>query len=137
LGARRRQPRLQRATTAADPLTLPDGSALARRGVVARLTTTGRLSGSPRFVDVGFIEDADGAILVAATDPEAAWARNLEADPRLTIELGDRTFAAVAERLDTVEHQGVVRDLILKYGTPSEGLGRGPSYRLRPADEPA
>jgi deazaflavin-dependent oxidoreductase (nitroreductase family) len=105
---------------------------LARRGVVARLTTVGHRTGTPRPVDVGFIDDVDGAILVAATDPEAAWARNLEADPRLTVELGDRVFEAVAERLEKAEHNRVVGALILKYGTPSEGLGRGPSYRLRP-----
>jgi hypothetical protein len=50
----------------------------------------------------------------------------------LTVELGDRTFPAVAERLEKAEHNRVVGALILKYGTPSEGLGRGPSYRLRP-----
>ena len=45
-----------------------DAAALARRGVVARLTTSGGRTGAPRAVDVGFIEDADGRSS-AATDP--------------------------------------------------------------------
>jgi len=104
---------------------------------VARLTTTGSRTGAARSVDVGFIDDADGAILVAATDPDAAWTRNLEADPRLRVETGQRAFEAIAERLDTADHQRVIRELILKYGTPSEGLGRGPSYRIRPVGSEA
>jgi hypothetical protein len=50
----------------------------------------------------------------------------------VTVELGEQTFEAVAERLDRAEHNRVVGALILKYGTPSEGLGRGASFRLRP-----
>ena len=97
------------------------------------VTTTGGRTGEPRTVALGFTDDpASGGVLVAATDEVAAWTRNIEADPRVRVEVGDRSFAAVAERLDIAEHRAVVRDLILKYGTPSEGLGRGPSYRLRP-----
>ena len=28
-----------------------------------------------------------------------------------------------------------IRGLILRYGTPAEGLGHGPSFRLRPIGE--
>jgi deazaflavin-dependent oxidoreductase (nitroreductase family) len=105
---------------------------------VAVVTTTGRRTGEPRPVAVGFIEDpVSGGVLVAATEEAAAWTLNLDADPRARVEIGDRVFAAVAERLDIAEHRVVVRDLILKYGTPSEGLGRGPSYRLRPVEATA
>jgi hypothetical protein len=44
----------------------------------------------------------------------------------------DRTFEAIAEELDGADHARAVRELILRYGTPSEGLGAGPSFRLRP-----
>ena len=100
------------------------------------MTTTGRRTGQPRPVALGFMDDpVSGGILVAATEDAAAWTVNIDAEPRVRVDVGDRSFYAVAERLDVAEHRGVVRDLILKYGTPSEGLGRGPSYRLRPVGE--
>jgi F420H(2)-dependent quinone reductase len=69
---------------------------------------------------------------VAANAERSSWVRNLEADPACTVEIAERRFAAIAEPLDREAHVRVVRELILRYGTPSEGLGRGPSFRLRP-----
>ena len=82
---------------------------------------------------LGFVAEADGAILVAATEEASAWARNLEAEPRCTVVIGERRVAAVAQALERPDHIHAVRELILRYGTPSEGLGRGPSFRLRPS----
>ena len=102
-------------------------------GRAALLTTRGRVSGQPREVVVGYVDEPDGSVLVAANGPRAAWALNLLADPVLTVEIGERRFSAVADELDRTDHGRAVRDLILRYGTPSEGLGTGPSFRLRPA----
>lgn len=107
------------------------------QGRVAALTTTGRRTALPRRVRVGFVEEPGGALIVAATDPDAAWALNLLEDPRCVVEVGERRFDAIAEALAGPEHARAVRDLILRYGTPSEGLGRGPSFRLRPTTVPA
>lgn len=105
-------------------------------GRVARLVTTGRRSGQPRPVTVGCLEEPDGALLVAATDDTTVWGQNLLADPACAVRYGDRAFAAIAEPLTGAEHARAVSGLILRYGTPSEGLGRGPSFRLRPAADP-
>jgi deazaflavin-dependent oxidoreductase (nitroreductase family) len=110
------------------------GEQLAGWGVVARVATRGRASGREVAVAVGFVEEPDGSLLVAAGDPDADWARNLEADPRCDVRTGDRTFAAVAEALDPAEAGRAVRELILRYGTPAERLGRGPAFRLRPLE---
>ena len=109
---------------------------LVRDGRVARLELRGHRSGLPRTVTVGFTEAADGTLVVAARSHGAAWARNLEADPRATVTIGARTFAVMAERLDDRDPRRVaaVRDLILRYGTPSEGLGNGPVFVLSPVD---
>jgi len=40
----------------------------------------------------------------------------------------------MAEGLDAADHAKAIRGLILRYGTPAERLGRGPSFRLRPID---
>ena len=47
--------------------------------------------------------------------------------------IAERSFGATAELLERADHARAIRDLILRYGTPSEGLGAGPSFRLRPA----
>jgi hypothetical protein len=82
-------------------------------------------------VAVGFVDEPDGSILVAA-GVRAQWALNLDADPDVEVEIGERRFDAVAEPLGASEHARAIRGLILRYGTPAERLGRGPSYRLRP-----
>lgn len=91
------------------------------------------MSGRPIAVAVGYVEEPDGSLLVAAGDPDADWARNLEAEPACRVTVGERTWDAVAEPLDRDEAARTVAGLILRYGTPAERLGRGPAFRLRPA----
>ena len=74
------------------------------------------------------------SVLVSADGHGQGWAQNLLADPAVTVHIGDRQFDAVAEPLAGPDHQRAVRELILRYGTPSERLGRGPSFRLRPVE---
>jgi deazaflavin-dependent oxidoreductase (nitroreductase family) len=108
------------------------GEQLAASGTVAIITTRGRLTGEPARAAVGYVEDDDGSLLVAAGSPEAAWARNLLADPACFVTIGEAVGPFVAEELDGAERNAAVASLILRYGTPAEGLGRGPAFRLRP-----
>ena len=75
---------------------------LVAAGRYARLETRGRVTGLPRVVTIGFVEERDGAILVAAR-PGAHWADNLLADPRCVVTVGERSWPAVAEELDGPE----------------------------------
>lgn len=110
------------------------GRQLAEWGRAAIIETRGRTSGRPLPVAVGFVESGDGSLLVAAGAPDSDWALNLLATPGCVVTVGDRTWPAVAEELPRLEAAAVVRDLILRYGTPAERLGRGPAFRLRPLD---
>jgi deazaflavin-dependent oxidoreductase (nitroreductase family) len=101
-------------------------------GGFIRLETRGRTSRQPRAVTLGYVAEPDGSLLVAATDDAADWARNLDADPACRVTMGPRSWEAVAEPLGREEHVRAIRSLIVRYGTPSEDLGRGPSFRLRP-----
>ena len=85
---------------------------------------------------MGYVEDEDGDLLVAAGSNETGWARNLLADPRCIVTLGDDRWAVTAEELDGAGAARAVRELILRYGTPAERLGRGPAFRLRRAGTP-
>jgi deazaflavin-dependent oxidoreductase (nitroreductase family) len=101
---------------------------------VVRLETVGRVSGRLQTVAIGYVEEPDGSLLVAAGSPETGWGRNLLARSDCRVTLGDETWPAIAEPLDGAAAALAVRELILRYGTPAERLGRGPVFRLRRAD---
>ena len=101
------------------------------------LETRGRVTGTTARAAIGFIEEADGGLLVAASDQAASWALNLLATPRCLETIGDRRTKAEAVELDGPDRARAIRELILKYGTPSERLGNGPAFRLVPVVETA
>ncbi len=112
------------------------GKAMAGHGKVVWLTTRGRRTGRPRSVAIGFADEPDGSVLVAANDDSTFWARNLLEEPTCRVDIGGRHFNAIAEPLEGPDHNRAIAALILRYGTPAEKLGHGPSFRLRPvADE--
>ncbi len=109
---------------------------LVASGRFVRIETRGRTTGLARTVTVGFVEDPtdpDRGLLVAAGAPDTDWALNLLEDRACRVTIGERSFAAFAEPLDGAGHASVISALILRYGTPAEGLGAGPTFRLRPA----
>jgi deazaflavin-dependent oxidoreductase (nitroreductase family) len=124
-------PRRQRPRRGGEALTDELGEQLAGWGKVIRLETRGRVSGRPVVVALGYLEEPDGTMLVAAGSADADWARNLEADPRCRVRLGEASWPALAEAVDRPDAARAVRELILRYGTPAERLGLGPVFRLR------
>lgn len=119
---------------AARPVALthdPVGEQLAAWGKVAMLETVGRKSGRPVQSAVGFIEEEDGSMLVAAGSDTADWVLNLRGNPRSRATVGERTVEYdQAVELEGDGRSGTLVALILKYGTPAERLGRGPVFRL-------
>jgi len=107
------------------------GEQLAGWGKAALIETTGRVSGKAARAHVGFVDESDGSIVIAA-GLGAHWAANLLADPVCIVTIGERSFDGVAEPLEGVEFATAIRELILRYGTPAERLGSGPAFRIRP-----
>ncbi len=105
---------------------------LAAWGRVAVLAIPGRRSGVVRRTPVGFLEQDDGSLLVAASDQHTAWALDLLAAGRCAVTIGERSLDCVAEPLDEAARAATVVQLILRYGTPAESLGGGPAFRLTP-----
>ena len=66
---------------------------------VLLLTTTGRRTGEARTVPLVHYRDGDDIILSASNAGNwlPAWFLNVEAEPQVTVELGDQRFDAVAE----------------------------------------
>jgi deazaflavin-dependent oxidoreductase (nitroreductase family) len=110
----------------------PVGEQLAGWGKVATIETRGRRTGAVVRAVVGYVEEPDGSILVAAGTPDSHWALNLLAEPSCTFSIGGVATQAVAEPLDRADHARAIRELVLRYGTPAERLGAGPSFRLHP-----
>ena len=81
---------------------------------------------------VGYVEEPDGSVLVSAGGPDTHWALNLFAEPSAVLWIGGRAVPVIAEPLEPTDHGRAIRELVLKYGTPAESLGAGPSFRLRP-----
>ena len=100
-------------------------------GKVALLETRGRRSGRQAIAAVGFVQEADGALLVAAGSEATDWARNLRADNRCRATIGEATRAYLAEEVEGPDRARALTGLILKYGTPAERLGHGPVFRLQ------
>jgi deazaflavin-dependent oxidoreductase (nitroreductase family) len=66
-----------------------------------RLTTTGRRSGEPRRVIVGYFEDGPDLITMAMNGwgaAEPAWWLNLQAEPRAVVQLAGRLRRDVLAR---------------------------------------
>ena len=103
-------------------------------GRVLQIQTRGRVTGRPALAVVGFVARPGNSLVIAAGSPTADWAQNLLSEPACRITIGVATFAATAVELVGTGHATAVRDLILKYGTPAEGLGRGPSFEVRPLE---
>lgn len=110
------------------------GVELAEWGKIALLETTGRVSGRPVTTAVGFVDGPNGQILVAAGSEVSDWALNLRARPSCRVTIGDRVGQFSATEIDDgVERSRALVDLVLKYGTPAERLGRGPVFKLAPS----
>lgn len=72
------------------------------------LTTTGRRSGLPRTSPMMYLADGDRLLVFASkagADTHPAWYLNLLDDPKVTVEVGEQTYPAVATPL-----QGEERD---------------------------
>jgi deazaflavin-dependent oxidoreductase (nitroreductase family) len=60
------------------------------------LTTTGRISGQPREIEIWFTERGGLFYLIAEHRERANWVRNIQAQPQVEVRVGDRQFDATA-----------------------------------------
>lgn len=72
------------------------------------LTTRGAKSGQPRTIPLGYVQDGDRLIVIAANAGAPAhpdWYHNLLAHPEVTIELGGEQFQARASTAEGAERE--------------------------------
>lgn len=82
------------------------------------LTTTGRRTGQRRTTPIMFERDGDDLLIIASNvgapaDPD--WYRNLAQEPRVTVEVGDDRFEAVAATISGERRERVWTMLKARY----------------------
>ncbi len=94
----------------------------------AYLTTVGRRTGRPHRIEIWFGVQDGRLYLLSGGRERSDWVRNLQANARVTIELGDETRIGVARVLQpgTLEDQRARELLVDKYreGDNLEEWGR-------------
>ena len=62
----------------------------------AYLTTTGRRTGHPHTIEIWYVVVEGEVWMIAGGGTSSDWVRNLLADPRVSVRIGDDTFEGVA-----------------------------------------
>ena len=88
------------------------------------LTTRGRRSGRPHRIEIWFAAHDGLLYLLAGGRERADWVRNLQATPRVMVELGQETHVGVARVLapGTPEDQRARELLLAKYADAEDDL---------------
>lgn len=73
------------------------------------LTTTGRVSGRPREIEIWFHLEGRALYLLAEGRGRANWVRNLRADPGVSVRIADRTFPGTARIVEDDEEELLAR----------------------------
>lgn len=82
------------------------------------LTTTGRVSGQPRTIEIWFALHDGRAYLMAGGREKANWVRNLVRDAHVRLRIRDRTFEATARLVFDDEEDELARRLLLEKYQP-------------------
>ena len=64
------------------------------------LTTTGRKTGSPRQIEIWFVELDGRVYILAEYGLKAHWVQNIISNPNVRIRIADRQYSATARVLD-------------------------------------
>lgn len=64
------------------------------------LTTTGRVTGKPREIEIWFVEHEGKFYILAEHLHDTQWVKNIKRDSRVSVRLGTRSFEGIARVLD-------------------------------------
>src|SRR5690242_8826708 len=79
------------------------------------LTTTGRRTGRPHTIEIWFGAPSDRPAriyLMSGGGERSDWVRNLQADPRVTVRIGEVTWEATASVVGDSAEEARVRTLL-------------------------
>ena len=82
------------------------------------LTTTGRVSGEPREIEIWFGLDGDTLYMLSGGRDRSDWVKNLIREPEVTVRLGDRVFEGRARIVSDGDEDARARRLLLEKYSP-------------------
>jgi deazaflavin-dependent oxidoreductase (nitroreductase family) len=89
---------------------------------VCDLETIGRRSGRPRTIEIWFATDGERIYLLSGGRDRAHWVRNLVAQPRVRLRIGDELVSGRARVIEGEPNEAVARRLLAaKYQGWTEG----------------
>jgi deazaflavin-dependent oxidoreductase (nitroreductase family) len=88
------------------------------------LTTTGRLTGQPRTIEIWFAL-SDGTLYMLSGNRDGAdWVKNALRQPRVTIKIRESSFDARARMMKDNSEDALARRLLYEKYSPSEEWAR-------------
>ena len=82
------------------------------------LTTTGRVSGEPREIEIWFGLDGDTLYMLSGGRDRSDWVRNLIREPRVSVRIADRRFDGRARVVTSAEEDARARRLLVDKYAP-------------------
>ncbi len=82
------------------------------------LTTTGRVSGEPREIEIWFGLDGDTLYMLSGGGDRSNWVKNLIREPEVRVRLGDRIFEGRARIVSNPDEDARARHLLLEKYSP-------------------
>ena len=82
------------------------------------LTTTGRVSGEPREIEIWFGLDGAAVYLLSGGGDRSNWVRNLRRDPGVTVRIAGTTWPGRARIVEDADEDERARSLLVDKYTP-------------------
>jgi deazaflavin-dependent oxidoreductase (nitroreductase family) len=76
------------------------------------LTTTGRVSGEPREIEIWFGLDGSTLYMLSGGRDRSDWVKNLMREPRVSVRIADRTFDGHARVVSDPAEDAQARSLL-------------------------
>ena len=95
------------------------------------LTTPGRVSARPREIEIWFALDGRTLYMLAGGGERADWVRNLIAEPRVSVRVGDATLGGTARVVAEPDEDARARRLVHgKYASGPDDMPRWRDHAL-------
>jgi deazaflavin-dependent oxidoreductase (nitroreductase family) len=86
------------------------------------LTTTGRVSGEPREIEIWFELDGSTLYMLSGGRDRSDWVKNLIREPRVSVRIAERTFDGRARVVSDPAEDARARDVLFdKYAAGYSG----------------
>ena len=95
------------------------------------VTTTGRISGQPRTIEIWFVRHGDCIYLLAEHFDRAHWVKNIRKNPRVGLRLASREVGALARVLEA-DRDSDIWKTVQNLAKQKYGWGDGHPVEIRP-----